>query len=132
MLEAVDERLRAADVAWITTVNSSGQPQSSPVWFHWDGATFLVLSQPTATKVTNVVANAKVAIHLDGAAPGTTVVTVEGVAALVDITKARLADYVTKYGDGITRLGSDPDAYLNEFSASIVIQPTRARIFASM
>ena len=37
-----DRRLREEEVAWLTTVRSSGQPQSVPIWFLWDGETFPV------------------------------------------------------------------------------------------
>ena len=51
-----DRRLRSEQVAWLTTVRADGQAQSSPVWFLWDGETFLVYSQPGAPKVRNVTA----------------------------------------------------------------------------
>jgi PPOX class probable F420-dependent enzyme len=65
-----DRRLRSEQVAWLTTVRADGQPQSTPVWFLWDGETFLLYSQPGAQKVRNVTANPKVSLHLgdDGAA----------------------------------------------------------------
>ena len=36
------ERLSADLIVWLTTVDASGQPQSTPVWFWWDGSTFLI------------------------------------------------------------------------------------------
>lgn len=50
------ERLRAEPVAWLTTVRADGQAQSTPVWFLWDGDTFLLYSQPDAQHVRNVTA----------------------------------------------------------------------------
>src|SRR5665811_1859072 len=38
--EVVD-LLREGLVVWLTTV-TPGQPQTSPVWYHWDGHTFLI------------------------------------------------------------------------------------------
>jgi hypothetical protein len=35
-------RLQAEPVIWLTTVASSGQPQSTPVWFLWEGGRFLI------------------------------------------------------------------------------------------
>ena len=62
-----EQRLRSERIAWLTTVRADGQAQSSPVWFLWDGQTFLLYSQPGAQKVRNLAANPKVALHLDDA-----------------------------------------------------------------
>ena len=51
---ALDERLRAEDIGWLTTVTRDGQPQSSPVWFLWDDDEFLVYAQPRSPKVRNI------------------------------------------------------------------------------
>ena len=32
------QRLTGEGVGWLTTAAANGQPQSSPVWFIWDGA----------------------------------------------------------------------------------------------
>jgi predicted pyridoxine 5'-phosphate oxidase superfamily flavin-nucleotide-binding protein len=45
------ERLRVEPVARLTTVRADGQAQGTPVWFLWDGGTFLLDSQPDAQKV---------------------------------------------------------------------------------
>jgi PPOX class probable F420-dependent enzyme len=124
--------LRGADILWLTTVSSQGQPQSSPVWFHWDGSSFLILSRPDATKVVNIGGHPRVALHLDGGSAGTTIVTIEGVAAITDSEPTRRDAYVAKYRDGITRLGTDPVSYLAEFSAGITVTPARARVFPSL
>jgi Pyridoxamine 5'-phosphate oxidase len=34
------ERLAIEPIVWLTTAGADGQPQSSPVWFHWDGLAF--------------------------------------------------------------------------------------------
>ena len=58
-------RLGGEPVGWLTTVRADGQAQSTPVWFLWDGDTFLLYSQPDAQKVRNVAANPKVSLHLN-------------------------------------------------------------------
>ena len=35
-------RLRDEGIIWLTTVRSDGQPQSVPVWFLWNGESFLI------------------------------------------------------------------------------------------
>lgn len=77
-----ERRLRDETVIWLTTVRSDGQPQTSPVGFLWDGATFLILSQPGSLKVRNMRANPKVALHLDTGKEDPEVLTLEGVATL--------------------------------------------------
>ncbi|HEV3398549.1 MAG TPA: nitroreductase/quinone reductase family protein, partial [Actinomycetes bacterium] len=77
-----DRRLRSEPVAWLTTVRADGQAQSTPVWFLWDGDTFLVYSQPDAPKVGNVTANPKVSLHLNDDGAGDDVVTFEGAATV--------------------------------------------------
>ena len=52
-----DDKLRHEIAAWLTTVTADGQPQSTPVWFHWDGSTFLIYSQPDRPKLRNIAAN---------------------------------------------------------------------------
>ncbi len=46
-----EKRLREEAIIWLTTVRSDGQPQSVPVWFLWEGETFLVYSQPGRQKL---------------------------------------------------------------------------------
>ena len=77
-----DRRLRSEQVAWLTTVRADGQAQSTPVWFLWDGETFLLYSQPGAQKVRNVAANPKVSLHLGDDGAGGDVVTFEGTATV--------------------------------------------------
>jgi PPOX class probable F420-dependent enzyme len=58
------ERLQREIPIWLTTVGRTGQPQSSPVWFWWDGEVFHLISQPGATKITNLRENPLVSLHL--------------------------------------------------------------------
>lgn len=124
-----DERLRTDQAAWLTTVGRDGVPRSSPVWFLWDGETFLVYSRPRAPKVRAVAANPGVSLHLDGDRRGGEVVTVEGT-AVVDaaaLAADRVPAYVEKYADGIARLGTDPAGFALDYAAAIRITPTRGR-----
>ena len=52
-----DDKLRHEIAAWLTTVTADGQPQSTPIWFHWDGSTFLIYSQPGRPKLRNIAGN---------------------------------------------------------------------------
>lgn len=124
------ERLASTRLAWLTTVRRDGQPQSSYVWFHFDGADLLIASQPGAAKLRNIRTNPKVSLHLDGDGQGGGVVSVEGAAEVLHEEPApeRLAGYLAKY-DGVirSRLQTTPEALRQDFSATIRIVPTRVR-----
>ncbi len=63
--ERVQRRLDDEVVIWMTTVNASGKPQTSVVWYWWDGSSFLVYSLDPSARVTNVAGNPNVALNLD-------------------------------------------------------------------
>ena len=126
-----DRRLRSEQVAWLTTVRADGQAQSSPVWFLWDGRTFLLYSQPGAQKVRNVSANPKVSLHLGDDGAGDDIVTFEGAATVEpDTPRAdRVAEYLAKYQTAIEALGYEPGPFARTYSTAIRVRPTRARVW---
>jgi PPOX class probable F420-dependent enzyme len=126
-----DRRLRSEPVAWLTTVRADGQAQSSPVWFLWDGETFLLYSQPGAQKVRNVGANPKVSLHLGDDGAGGDVVTVEGAASVEpDSPRAdRVDGYLAKYQAAIEALGYEPGPFARTYSTAIRVRPTRVRVW---
>jgi PPOX class probable F420-dependent enzyme len=126
-----DRRLRSEQVAWLTTVRADGQAQSTPVWFLWDGETFLLYSQPGAQKVRNVAANPKVSLHLGDDGAGDDIVTFEGAATVEpDTPRAdRVAEYLAKYQTAIEGLGYEPGPFARTYSTAIRVRPTRARVW---
>ena len=124
-----DRRLRSELILWLTTVRADGQPQSSPVWFLWDGATCLLFSQPGAQKLRNLAANPLVAVHLESDGTGEKVLTVDGTAAVDPDAPAsdRLEEYQRKYRDGIHALGMTPAELARDFSVAVRVRPTRLR-----
>ena len=122
-------RLRSEPIVWLTTVRADGQAQSSPVWFLWDGESFLLYSQPGAQKVRNLAANPKVALHLGDDGTGGDVVTVEGTAAVEpDTPRAdRVEEYLAKYRSAIEGLGYEPGPFARTYSTPIRVRPTRMR-----
>jgi PPOX class probable F420-dependent enzyme len=128
-----DAGLRLDEVMWLTTVNPSGQPQSSPVWFHWNGDDILLLSQPRAAKLTNIGHHPAVSVHLNGGDAGSTVVSIEATASVAEVVDAaRLDRYVEKYQEAMHRIGTAADTYLADFSVAIVARPRRTRRFPSL
>ena len=122
-------RLGSEQIVWLTTVRADGQAQSSPVWFLWDGETFLLYSQPRAQKVRNLAANAKVSLHLGDDGRGDDVVTVEGTATVEpDSPRAdRVQAYLAKYEAAIEALGYEPGPFARTYSTAIRVRPTRIR-----
>lgn len=124
-------RLTSAPLAWLTTVRADGQPQSSYVWFHFDGDDLVVFSQPRAGKMRNLRHHPKVSFHLDGdVTSGGGVLTIDATAEILQqgLTAERTAAFTAKYADRIGKgPWSTPEGFLAEFSAAIGIVPTRLR-----
>jgi PPOX class probable F420-dependent enzyme len=130
MLDTTTEaRLREEEIIWLTTVRSDGQPQSVPVWFLWDGETFLIYSQPGRQKLKNIGRNPRVGLHLNSNARGGDVVRVEGTAAVAeDIPPAtEVGEYVEKYRESIARIGFEPDSFARTYSVALRVTPARWR-----
>jgi PPOX class probable F420-dependent enzyme len=129
--DRAESRLRSEPIIWLTTVRADGQAQATPVWFLWDGETFLLYSQPDAQKVRNLAANPKVALHLDDDGSGGDVVTVEGTATVEpDTPRAdRVDGYLAKYRAAIDALGYEPGPFARSYSTAIRVRPTRLRVW---
>ena len=72
-------RLKKELVIWIVTAGPDLRPQAVPVWFLWDGKSFLIYAQP-GIKVRHVQANPHVELHLNSDEAGGEVVRVSGYA----------------------------------------------------
>ena len=127
---AAERRLREEEIVWLTTVRHNGQPQSVPVWFLWDGQTFLIYSRPNNQKLRNVRANPRVALNLNSDATGNAIVRVEGTAAIVDAAPpaTEVPEMVAKYRAAIRRIGMDPAGFASAYSVAIRVRPTRVRL----
>ncbi len=127
----IEQRLRDEKTVWLATVSADGQPMPVPVWYWWDGHTFLIYSQPKAHKVRNIEANPKVAIifaHTDeyGEEDG---ITIWGDAAFDSAAPPsnQLAAYIEKYRQGIADINMTPESLAADFSLPIRITPTHMR-----
>ncbi|HEX9064991.1 MAG TPA: TIGR03667 family PPOX class F420-dependent oxidoreductase [Streptosporangiaceae bacterium] len=128
---AAAARLRDDLIIWLTTVSPSGQPQTSPVWFLWDGAEFLIFGSAKGPKTPNIRANPHVSLNLDGNGQGGGIVVFEG-NATVDADGPAAGDvpaYMAKYGERITAYGWDTAKLATDYPHVIRVTPTRARIW---
>lgn len=125
------KRLRGERIVWLTTVRADGTPQSSPVWFLWDGTEFLIYSQPGRAKLRNIEGNDRVALNLNSDEGGDDVVTVSG-AATIDRGAPPAKDnpaYVEKYRESMSRAGWTPESMSADYSVPIRIRPDSARVW---
>lgn len=122
------QRLVGEGVAWLTTAGADGQPQSSPVWFIWDGASLWLRSQAQAGKVRNINANPRVAFHLADDRYGGNILTIEGTASLETEPPELHEAYLAKYDEPIrTALQTTPEQLAADYPTTIRITPTRTR-----
>jgi len=122
-------RLRRELVIWLTTVRADGMPQPTPVWFLWDGDTFLIYSKPNARKLRNIAHDSKVALNLNCDEWGSKVVVSTGEASLdqAALPVNRNPAYMRKYREGIKQIDMTPDSMASEYSVAIRVKPTRVR-----
>ena len=122
------QRLADETVAWLTTAGTDGQPQSSPVWFMWDGASLWLRSQAHAGKVRNIEANPRVSFHLADDGHGGNIVTIEGTASFEAAPPELLEAYLGKYDEAIRgALQTTPEQLLADYPTTLRITPTRTR-----
>ena len=124
-------RLRKQIIVWLTTVDGGGSPQPRPVWFHWDGSTFLIFSQPGAAKVRQIRRNPAVAINLNSDPDGDEVTVMLGVARMLPSWPKgpRVDQYLRKYRAGMKALGFTSDTFKAEYNTPIEVTPTEVRGF---
>ncbi len=132
MLETRPEAAAQLDeeqVGWLTTVTSSGQPQSSIVWFLRDGDDLLIYSQAGAGKLNNIRDNPEVAFNLRSDPQGDGFLTLEATASVdpAPTPAHEVPAYVAKYENSIVRLGWAPPDFAREYPVLIRLKVTRLR-----
>jgi PPOX class probable F420-dependent enzyme len=123
----VDEHLRTDPIIWLTTVRADGRPHTVPVWFSWDGKTFLIFSQPGTQKLRNLQHNTNVTLALDGTKGGEDVVVVEGKAELLKDSSQSMAtpEFLKKYASFIEEMQTTPQEMAADYSEVIRVTPTK-------
>jgi PPOX class probable F420-dependent enzyme len=124
------DRLDHELMAWLTTINPDGQPQSSPIWFLWRDGEILVYSHVRAPRNANLEANPRVSFNLNTDADGDEVVTMEG-QARIDLSLPPSSDdpaFQAKHLHMIERYGWTPQWLSDNYPVPIVITPERWRL----
>jgi PPOX class probable F420-dependent enzyme len=122
--------LKQQYVVWLTTVSSDLSPQPRPVWFIWDGASFLIFSQPHAHKVRHITAHPQAALHFNTDETGDKDVIIFVGNAVIDSAVPpahRVRAYLRKYRVGMEELGMTPEQFSREYSVAIRVTPTTLR-----
>ena len=122
-------RLQGDPIVWLVTVDPTGAPVPSPVWFLWEDGEVLMYSRPGTPKLRNIEANPRVALNLDSADDGEDVVILSG-RARIDRGQPRadqVEAYVSKYSELIARLGWEPAGFAADYSVAVRIEPLRLR-----
>jgi PPOX class probable F420-dependent enzyme len=127
--EAVAQRLNDDLVAWLTTVRSDGTPQTSLVWFLWDGGEFLIYSEPGKAKLRNISGNPVVSLNLNSIGDG-------GVAVFTGNARLSPEDddpssnqrYIEKYRSLIEgELATAVEAFATAYRVAIRVKPISLR-----
>lgn len=127
--QRVARRLAEERIAWLTTIDSKGVPQPRPIWFLWDGETFMIYSRPGTAKLRHIAERPQVALNLDGDGLGGDIVVFTG-AAIID-QSAPPADqvpaYVAKYRPGFARIGMTAAEFAASYSVAVRVTPLNLR-----
>jgi PPOX class probable F420-dependent enzyme len=126
--KGAQRRLETDLIIWLTTVGQDGRPHAVPVWFLWDGKTFLIYSLP-GQKVRDVQRQPDVELHLNTDRSGDKVLRVEGRAEVVkDQPPAyRVPKYVAKYREKIKGYGWTPKGFSEQYHVALRVNPARVR-----
>ncbi len=127
--ERVERRLREEPIIWLTTTGADGTPQPNPVWFLWDGDSFLVYSLPDAARLPHIQRTPRVALHFDGNGKGGDIVIFTGEARVSqdEPPADQVPVYVEKYQDFIARSFGTPAAFAAKYSVALRITPSKVR-----
>jgi PPOX class probable F420-dependent enzyme len=125
----VSRRLKDEIVIWLTTTDSNGTPQPRPVWFLWDGETFLIYSMPGTHKLAHIRANPRVALNFDGDGHGGDIAVFTGTATLQEgvVPSEHGPDYIQKYRSDIRGIDMTVESFSREYTVAIRVTPDKLR-----
>ena len=129
--ERVRRRLRDEKVIWMTTVGRDGTPQPNPVWFVWEGSSFLVYNRADANRLTHIRSRPRVSLNFDGNDRGGDIVVFTGVAGVAqdEPPPHESPAYLERYGEDIKRISGSPEAFGRDYPVALRIDVTGVRGF---
>ena len=122
------ERLKNDRIGWLTTVAPDGTPQTSPIWFLWNGDDVLIYSLESA-RATNIMSHERVSLHLDGNGMGGDIVVLEGTASIDNDTPSCVdnPEYLVKYEPVMGGNGWTPEWFAERYCVPVRIAVTKYR-----
>ena len=127
----VKRRIKTEQEIWLTTAGLDGTPQPRPVWFIWDGESFLIYSQTTAHKLKHIRNNNKVALNFNSGGHDPDVVVFHGTAEVDESAPLPHVNkpYYRKYKEGIKGINMTPEQFSAEYPVAIRVTPYAVRGF---
>ena len=127
--QRVQRRLSKEWIIWLTTISSNLIPQPRPVWFLWDGESFLIYSRRGTFKEAHIQNNPRVSLHFDSDGRGGDIVVFTGEAELDKTAPPadQIREYVAKYSDGFKRIGMSKEEFAQTYSIAIRVLPDKVR-----
>jgi PPOX class probable F420-dependent enzyme len=124
----IQRRLASDLVIWFATVGTDGHPHAVPVWFWWDGLSFLIYSLP-GQKVRDIRNNPNVQLHLNTSRDGDFVVRFDGTAEILGghPPAYRIPKYLARYRERIKGYGWTPKGFSDQYHVAIRVRPARVR-----
>jgi PPOX class probable F420-dependent enzyme len=124
----VQKRLEKELIIWLATCGIDGRPHAVPVWFLWDGKTFLIYSVP-GQKVKDIEANPLVQLHFNTTLDGDNVVRIDGEASRLKRYPLayKVPKYIRKYARLIKSYEWKPEGFSRQYHIAIRVRPTRLR-----
>ncbi len=121
----IESRLKKELVIWLVTSSKNAHPQAVPVWFVWDGGSFLIHAQD-GIKVSHVRENLYLELHLNSDEVGDDVVRASGRATVSRKPPTHQnAAYMRKYGRSIRDLDMTLESFSESFHNAIVVRRVR-------
>ena len=119
-------RLKRENAIWLVTAGRDLQPQAVPVWYLWDGTSFLIYAQP-GIKVRHVRENPNVELHLNSDEAGEDVVRVTGSATIPKSQPPanKNPTYLRKYRSQILNLGMSVEDFAEKYRYPIRVRRLR-------
>ena len=117
----VESRLKREAVIWLVTASKDCRPQAVPVWFIWDGSSFLIYAQDGA-KVNHIRANPHVELHLNEIDDD--IVRASGYATIAKSGPPpnKNPAYMRKYRTGIKSIGMTPETYSAKYHNAVSVR----------